>query len=166
MKSKIILCSSLFFVFSLAQMTEAKQGPSFEPPKTEPGEKGWEVYKTQPVFSETNVADLKPGQSSPEAALVHFYASLIRKDFDYKQVLPDPSTLKGRKKRMLKLTLEKMSTWTFVKIQLLKRKKISETKFWIKIQMEVDINGKKDGGKDEAAVELIKGKWFVTEPPT
>ncbi|MBW1812056.1 MAG: hypothetical protein JRJ87_27975 [Deltaproteobacteria bacterium] len=66
----------------------------------------------------------------------------------------------------MKSKLEKMSAWTFKKVQLLKRKKISDSKFWIKIEMEIEVKGKTDGGKDEASVELIDGKWFVISPPT
>ncbi|HUU02559.1 MAG TPA: hypothetical protein VM425_14040 [Myxococcota bacterium] len=166
MRSRIFLCLSLFVFFASTGSVESKQKPSFEPPETTQGKDGWELYKTQTVYSKSNVANLKPGQSSPEAALVHFYASLIRKDSAYKQVLPDQSKLKGRDKKRLKSKLDKMSRWTFQKVQLLMRKKISDSKFWIKIEMEIEVNGKTDGGKDEASVELIDGKWFVTSPPT
>jgi hypothetical protein len=166
MRSRIVLCLLLFVFFASSRSVKSSQKTSYEPPQTTKGNDGWELYKTQTVYTKSNVADLKPGQSSPEAALVHFYASLIRKDSAYKQVLPGESTSKGRDKKRLKRKLEKMSKWTFLKVQLLMRKRLSDSKFWIKIEMEIEINGKTDGGKDEATVELIDGKWYVTSPPT
>ena len=166
MRTRAVLCLSLFVFLASAGSVGSSQKPSYEPPQTTKGEDGWGHYKAQTVYTKANVADLKPGQSSPEAALVHFYASLIRKDSAYRQVLPGESNLRGRDNKRLKRKLEKMSKWTFLKVQLLMRKKLSDSKYWIKIEMEVEINGKTDGGKDEATVELIDGKWFVTSPPT
>ena len=59
-----------------------------------------------------------------------------------------------------------MQEWIFLEISLLKRKKLTPGKYWIKLRMKIEINKEIESGTDEATVERIAGKWFVTEPPT
>jgi hypothetical protein len=125
-------------------------------------EDGWESYRDPIILGDGNVKDLMPGQSTPEAAVVHFYASRIRRDEHYLDVLPPKEQWTGK----LAGALEKMDKWTFIEVRLMGRKKLSEDEVWIKVYMEVEVEGKPDSGMDEVTLNKIGDKWFVVEPPT
>jgi len=61
---------------------------AFTPPGTRPGAGGWQVYVRAMVVNTGNAGGLKPGRGNPEAAALHFYASLVRRDQAFHQVLP------------------------------------------------------------------------------
>ncbi|MBI2901622.1 MAG: hypothetical protein HYY17_15675 [Planctomycetes bacterium] len=139
----------------------AKQ--EYKAPDTKPGAKeGWEDYVEPPMYDAEKVKDLAPGLDSPEAAVVHFYASRIRGDEKWKEALPP----REKWDKSLERKLAKMEKWVFKKMQLVGRKKVGEDEWYVKIYMEVEIEGKKDSGKDTATVRRIEGKWYVARPPT
>ncbi len=123
---------------------------------------GWEVYSNPLVLNKGNVKGLSPGTGSPEAAVVHFYASKIRGDDCFKQVLPAGRTKDSRLGR----NLEKMADWKFIEVKLVSRKKRYTERYWIRVEMKIEIKGKVDTGMDEATVRIIDGQWYVTDPPT
>jgi hypothetical protein len=137
-------------------------GTPFTPPKTGPaGSDGWEPYVKPLTLKKDTVKGVAPGHGSPEAAVVHFYASRLRGDDRYKEVLPPGWEQSG----MLRRKLDKMSSWTFHEVTLLKRKKI-ELGYWIKLRMTIGYRGRTKTGTDGATVNRINGKWYVTRPPT
>jgi len=156
MKKKII--PMITILISLFLLIEAGD---FKPPVTEPGENGWENYVNAPIIDKAIAKGLNPGQESPEAAIVHFYASRIRGDNAYIHVLL-PEEKRSKK---LNYSLEKSKDWKFIKFQLVGKKKVSANRDWIRIYIEVAIKGKKDGGKDEADLGFIDGKWYVYTVP-
>ncbi|MCP4216990.1 MAG: hypothetical protein GY765_20235 [bacterium] len=133
----------------------------FKPPEVKAGENGWQDYVDPPMLDKGTVKDLKPGQGSPEAAVVHFYASKVRGDEAYNDVLL-PLEKRARK---LTHTMEKSKDWKFLKFQLKGKKKLEGNRYWIKIYFELSIKGKTDGGEDEAQVRFIDGKWYVYTVP-
>ena len=146
-----------------ARGSKARGGKTaFTPPKNGPaGPDGWEPYVKPLTLKKDTARGVAPGHGSPEAAVVHFYASRIRGDDRYKEVLPPGWEQSG----MLRRKLGKMSTWTFHEVTLLKRKKIDHG-YWIKLRMTIGYRGRTKTGTDEASVNRINGKWYVTRPPT
>lgn len=135
----------------------------FKVPPVQPADaNGWEIYENPLTLTKESVKGLAPGVDSPEAAVVHFYASKIRGDDCYKDVLPADK----EKLKRLTYSLQKMAAWKFREVTLLKREAFAPGKYWIKIKMTAEIEGKIESGTDEATVEKIAGKWYVTEPPT
>lgn len=123
---------------------------------------GWEVYSNPLVLNKENVKGLSPGTGSPEAAVVHFYASKIRGDDCFNQVLPADRKKYPRVDRSLK----RMADWKFIEVKLVSRKKKYTERYWIRVEMKIEIKGKVDTDMDEARVRIINGQWYVTEPPT
>lgn len=173
-RNKIVACvvlSGCLLVSSACSKKKAGQdtnskagggGASFTPPKTGPaGPDGWEPYVKPLTLKKETVKGLAPGHGSPEAAVVHFYASRLRGDDRYKEVLPPG----WEKSSTIRYKLEKMSTWTFHEVTLLKRKKI-EGGYWIKLRMTIGYRGRTKTGTDGATLNRIDGKWYVTRPPT
>lgn len=125
-------------------------------PKTKPDKDGWEVHETPIVVKPENVKDLAPGQDSLEAAVVHFYASRLRGDRRYEEVLPTPQS------ESLKRKLAKMEKWRFFEVRILGRKKESENKSGFRMFLRLE----EEEGTDSGEVERIDGKWYVMRPPT
>lgn len=134
----------------------------FKVPPVVKEEDGWETYQDSIVIDADSAKDLMPGQASPEAAVAHFYASRIRKDSHYLDVLPPKEQWTNK----LAGALEEIDEWTFVEVRLMGRQKQSEDTYWIKIYMEITYEGKQDSGIDEVTVQKIGEVWYVVEPPT
>jgi len=135
-------------------------GKAFIQPKAGPADAdGWESYDTPYVLTQQGAKDVSPGLVSPEAAVVHFFAGLMRKDACYKQALPSPVP------QDVQETLQEYASWTFTKIVLLKRKQCEPGTYWILLDMAIDIQGKQETGQDEITVTERDGKWYVVEPP-
>jgi len=121
---------------------------------------GWESYSIPVVLNKDNVEGLSPGTGSPEAAVVHFYASKIRKDSCFNQVLPT-----DREKYRIDPILERMKDWIFLEAKLTERKKRGSDRYWIRVHMKIEIKGKINSDYDEATVRQIDGQWYVIRPP-
>lgn len=75
-----------------------------------------ELGPESPVYTSAECQDLSaPGDASPEAAVLHYYASRIRGDSAWEEVLPPPDQRGERLQRKL----EKVKTWRFESVQLL-----------------------------------------------
>jgi hypothetical protein len=100
--------------------------------------------------------------NSPESVVMYFYASRIRKDNDWEKVCQSADQRSDKMKRKL----EEYSKWTFTKYRYVSKKEFEPNKFWVTIHMAITVEGDSDEGEDEATVELIDGKWVITEVPT
>jgi hypothetical protein len=128
---------------------------------TTPAEDGWEEYVEPLVLEPGSVEGLAPGQSSPEAAVVHFYASRLRGDGRHEEVLP------AERDSKLEYGLERMHERTLRKVTLLRRKQRSPGKYWIKLAVDLEIkaSGKSRSGTNEISVERDGEKWYVQTVP-
>jgi hypothetical protein len=48
---------------------------------------------------------------------------------------------------------------------LVKKKRHSESGWWIGVYFEIEVNGHKDGGNDEVSLEFDGSKWIITDVP-
>jgi hypothetical protein len=73
-----------------------------------------------------------------------------------------------KRKRSDKLTrgLKEYDSWVFTKYKYVDTKEFEKNKLWVKIYMEITFKGDSDSGEDEVTVELVDGKWMITEVPT
>jgi len=134
----------------------------YSAPETTPGEKGWELYVNPPKFDQETAKGISTGNGSPAAVVTSFYLSKLRGDEDYNDVLL-PSEKRSRK---LLRTLERTKDWKYVEFQLVGQKNIEGNRYWVKISIKVEIDGKIDGGTDEAQVRYINGRWIVYTVPS
>lgn len=110
----------------------------------------------------TNASTITSYPNTPEGVVAYFYASKIRDDQNWEKVVPK---VPQQSNRMIR-KLIKYKKWKFLKYKFVSKKEKGEDKVEIKIFMEIEINGKKDSGKDDVLVEKIKGKWTITNIPT
>lgn len=164
-KNNLVLFVLLVFIILISGCGDTgvcENSKEFKIPSIDPVDSdGWEAYSSSIILNKDTVVGLAPGTKSPEAAVVHFYASKIRGDSCFEQVLP-----KDIKKGRLIRALKRIAEWKFLEVKLLKRNKLTPDKYWIKIFMKLEIKGKTDSGTDEATVEKIDGRWYLTDPPT
>jgi len=130
------------------------------PAVSAPDEQGSEKYETSFILNSGTAPDLNPGTGSPEAAVIQFYASMIRGDSCYENVIP-----KEPRSYAFIRSIEKVKSWKFLEVKLLKRKKIEGDKYWIALYMKISFKGGTDSGTDEATVTKINGRWLLVDPP-
>ncbi|MES0489985.1 MAG: hypothetical protein ABUK01_08345 [Leptospirales bacterium] len=122
----------------------------------------WTEYEASPMITIEEAKSITTWENTPGSLLTYFYASKIRGDQDWKKVLPPENQWSERLIRKL----QKMEKWKFVKFQLIAIENNKTDKRYVKIFIQIEINGRVDGGKDEATVEKIDGKWVIVSVPT
>lgn len=133
---------------------------AYDPPVVAPGDDGWETYVDPPTYDAETAEGVAPGDRSPEAAVVHFYASRLRDDRRYRDVLvPEPSDRLERK-------LDTYDDWKFRAFRLVGRKATSADRYWVEIWFEIDIDGDVDDGTDEVTVRRVGDGWRIEQVPT
>ncbi|MDP2305737.1 MAG: hypothetical protein Q8P18_06890 [Pseudomonadota bacterium] len=132
----------------------------FTAPETFEAEDGWQFYTNAPAWDLPAVADLAPGDATPEAAVVHFYASRMRKDLRWEEVLP------AVRSDVLVRKLARMEGWTIRTLRLVARKQRSDRRWYVKVHLDLLRDGKEVAFRDDATVERDGDRWVVTRPPT
>lgn len=131
----------------------------FIPPETEEGDEGELVYVDPETIDAESAEGLAPGTSSPEAAVTHFYASRIRGDDLYREVLvPDRS-------ERLESTLERLDEWTFTRFRLVEKQERSPGSLWVTVWFEIEVGDDVDSGEDEVGVREVDGLWLIESVP-
>ena len=144
----------------------SKYEPRFVQPEVEPGEDGWEIYTTETGVFTAQAAGMAPGNDTPEAAVIHFYASLMREDERYEEVL-----IPERSKRLEK-KLAKVKGWRYWDVRLERRKPSGDDSYWIKVYFRLEVaelvqsDPVFEEGTDDVEVTRIDGKWYVSDIPT
>jgi hypothetical protein len=137
------------------------------PAVTYGGPDGVEDYIDPVIYDSSNTADLAPGQASPEAAVVHVYASLIRGDTRFREVIAPSSILPPDISEDLRnYSFMETITWDVKRVKLHSRRQYQPGRMWITLWMEVSYQGELDEGTDEVELILVEGKWYVVRLPT
>jgi len=135
-------------------------------PLAAPDAKGWESYLNPPLYTRETAPTRGPGQASPGAAVTHFYLSRLRGDQAWEEVMLAPAERSSRARH----SLEKYEKWTITKFRLVARKPLADDRFYVRIFMAIRPRGQAKGaaqeGEDEAEVQRIGRRWFVTVPPS
>lgn len=141
--------------------------PAWTPPKTAPGDDGWETYVDAPTLTPATAAGFTPGFDTPEGALLSFYASRMRGDDAWRSALADEKTPAIGPGDLARLNrkLDHSQNWKYLEIRLV-GKKSKDEELWIKIYLKVQIGRKLDGGEDEATLVFVGGRWYVVSIPT
>ena len=122
----------------------------------------WNYYKDPDVIDRTNASVFTEfSTDDPESMVMYFYASKIRGDEKWKDVLQPESQWSER----MKYSLEMYEKWNFVNFYLVSKKRHSESGWWIKCYFEIEVNGEKDGGKDEISLKFNGKEWIITKVP-
>lgn len=132
----------------------------FTIPQTFEAADGWQFYTEAPTWDSASVADLAPGDTSPEAAVVHFYASRMRGDQRWEEVLP------SKRSDTLTRKLGRMAEWKIESLRLVARKPRGAGRFYVKIAMDITRGGKTVAYRDDATVEREGERWVVARPPS
>lgn len=109
-----------------------------------------------------NAASVTAYENTPESVVMYFYASKIRKDEKWKEVVIPESTWDERMHRKM----QEYSRWTFLAYRLVSTKDAGEGKVWVTLYMKIKVGDETDDGQDEATVSYIDGKWLISEVPT
>jgi hypothetical protein len=122
----------------------------------------WVKIADAPVITVENAATFTSYENTLESVLNYFYASRIRKDSEWRKVILILDPMPDR----LAYELNKYDTWTITKFNLVSKTEFEPGKFWVKVNIEIIVNGRTDGGIDDAEVQFIDGKWIITSIPT
>lgn len=145
-------------------MSAAPGSGSFEVPATEPRDGGWEAFVEPMRIEMAGSSDVKPGCDSPEAAVAHFYASLMRGDDAWKQAVPGPD---GDRDDVLRRKLETLLSWEFKAVELRQRRLRGTSRASVRVYLEVVTPEGPDEAEDDVEVRRQDdGRWLVTRPPT
>ena len=109
-----------------------------------------------------NAAEITAYENTPESVVMYFYASRIRQDNAWEEVCI-PAAERGPK---FENGLEKYATWKFESCRFVCKEEFRPNAWWVTIDMQINFNGDVEGGEDEATVEMINGKYLITEVPT
>ncbi|MFK7783464.1 MAG: tetratricopeptide repeat protein [Crocinitomicaceae bacterium] len=122
----------------------------------------WNFYEDRVIINEANASDFMDfSTDDPESMVKYFYASKIRGDEKWKNVLQSESQWSSR----LKYSLDKYEKWKFVNFHLVKKKRHSESGWWIAVYFDIEVNGDTDGGIDEVSLRFNGSEWVITEVP-
>ena len=113
------------------------------------------------TITKSNAGEYKKYTNTPESIVLYFFASKIRNDEKWKDVLPPENKRSVR----LSKTLKEYEDWEFVKITLLEKTEKENQTCWVKVFMEIKINGKMESGKDDVTLSLLNNKWVITSLP-
>ncbi len=132
----------------------------FTIPETFDAADGWQFYTEAPTWDASAAALLSPGGASPEAAVVHFYASRIRGDQKWEEALP---TIRSA---ALTRKLERMADWQIHTLRLVARKQRGSGRYYVKVALDITRDGKSVAFRDDATVEREGERWVVARPPS
>jgi hypothetical protein len=120
----------------------------------------WQLYQEAPEYDASASRGVYPGGASPEAAVVHFYASRVRGDGRFREVLA------AERSKRLERGLDEYEEWTFKRFRLVGRKERSPDTYWVKIWFEIEVGGDVDDGQDEVTVRREGDGWRIAEVPS
>ncbi len=111
-------------------------------------------------------AQARPGCDMPDAAIVHFYASLMRGDDTFEAVLPPAAA----RSKTLTYKLEKTARFRIhgMRIdELACTERECTFRVWIDVsRKDATPSDKHQRGADSGQLERIDGKWTMTRPPS
>lgn len=117
-------------------------------------------YRNAITIDKSNADTIRHFSNTPESVAVYFYASKIRNDSLWLNVLPDKANWSER----LKGRLERAGNWKYISFKLVKKINYAETRVFVKAFLSFKIEGNIQSGKDDVEVDLINGKWLITNP--
>ena len=122
----------------------------------------WEDIKNAPVITPENATSVTDYENTPESVVSYFFASFIRRDSDWENVVPEQKSRSGRLKNHLSVYQE---DWTFTEFHLVSKAEPEKGKCLIKFHSTVKYGDNVDTGVSEIELELIDGKWVITSVP-
>ncbi len=121
---------------------------------------GAKTYAESVTIDAAAARGLRPGSATPEAAVTHFYASRVRGDKLWKEVV-----VRDRSRR-LKSSLKKLDKWRFKEFRLVSRTPTSSQGYWVKVWMDFEVGGNHESGTDEVEVRQVDGRWLIFDVPS
>lgn len=126
-------------------------------------ERIWEKIENAPVITPENAGDFLTHENTLESVMNYFYASQIRKDTLWENVVLS-HYYQGER---MQHKLEQYEKWTITKFNLVSKTEYAPGKFWVKVYFElIGPDGRKDGGIDQAEIQLVNRGWTIISIPT
>lgn len=126
-------------------------------------ERVWEKIEDAPVITPENAAEFLTHENTLESVMNYFFASQIRKDTLWENVVLSHYYRGERMQRKL----EQYSKWTITKFNLVSKTEYAPGKFYVKVYFELTgPDGRKDGGIDQAEIQLVNHGWIIISVPT
>lgn len=95
-----------------------------------------------------------------ESMVTYYFASRIRKDDDWKKVLPDPSRWSSR----MQYSIKTHNQWNFVEFKNLGLYK-GKYGSYVKVHITIEFEGRRDGGQDDVELQMENGRWIISKVP-
>lgn len=133
---------------------------AYTPPATQAGSNGWLEYVAAARLDPSSARGVLPGDVSAEAAVTHFYASRLRGDQRWREVLASPPS------ERLERNLADLETWKFHSFELVGRKERAPGSLWLRVRFEIEVDGARDEGTDEVGVREVDGRWRIESVPS
>lgn len=122
----------------------------------------WADVKPTVVITPENAKDFTTLENTPESTLNYFFASYIRKDELWKTVV----MRKYWRGEQMDNKLEQYSNWTITKCKLISRSEYAPGKFWVKMNLEITVDGKVHELIGQAEIIVFNLGWLITDIPT
>lgn len=123
----------------------------------------WKEYTDVKIITRANAVNFSTRENTPESIVNFFYASRMRGDNKWEEVIPAEEKRTDRLKRQL----EKYATWHLTEMKLVSKKKNEFGGWYIKIYIRIEANGRVEDGEDEVEVkQLANGTWIIISLPT
>ena len=122
----------------------------------------WEYYIGKPYIDQANATEYLTFENTPESVVTFFYASKIRNDKQWLEVVP----LKENRSIRLSNKLDHYHQCTFTRFRLIGKKDDLDNRLWLKIYMEIENDGEVNKAVSKVSVELIEGHWLITSVPS
>jgi len=95
-----------------------------------------------------------------ESLVTYYFASRIRKDDKWINVLPKSTEWSSR----MKTSIDEHNKWNFVEFKNLGLYK-GKYGTYVKVYFVIDIKGHREGGEDEVEITEKNGKWIISVVP-
>lgn len=156
----LILSTALSAGLAATGFTAQAQSGYVPPALSAPADDGWQTYTDAPDLTRASVAGLSPTPDTPEAAVTLFLASRLRGDSDWKDAMADDPGRRGKK------ALNQWKDWTLTGARLLARKDKGASRAYVRVQLELKIDGDSESGSDDFEVIAEGNGWRVKQPPS
>lgn len=96
-----------------------------------------------------------------ESMVTYYFASRIRKDEKWREVLPESTKWSSR----MKYSIEEHDKWNFLDFKNLGFYTGKYGSSYVKVHFTIEYKGRRDDGTDEVELKKENGKWIISKVP-
>ena len=96
-----------------------------------------------------------------ESMVTYYFASRIRKDNQWLEVLPDSTEWSSR----MAYAINRHNQWNFVEFKNLGIYTGKYGGTYVKVYFVIEMEGRRDGGEDDVELKKVNDKWVIARVP-